>query len=154
MRVQIEKSRDLGKDVRDNGRNVHLNALNRGKEPIILDDVNAPADDELSFDNSPSLSLSLAKNARESIKAKSSKKPFHHPAFSDVISGASHRARREAGRRQNQPDQVLRKASILPIGTMPQMPLVHPTFGIGPTFYMPPTALIRIPNDMLSSPLG
>ena len=34
------------------------------------------------------------------------------------------------------------------------MPLVHSAFGTGPTFYMPPTALIRRPDDMLSSPLG
>ena len=34
------------------------------------------------------------------------------------------------------------------------MPLVHYAFGIGPTFYMSPAALIRRPNDILSSPLG
>ena len=34
------------------------------------------------------------------------------------------------------------------------MLLVHPAFGTGPTFYMPPAALIRGPDDMLSSPLG
>ena len=45
-------------------------------------------------------------------------------------------------------------ATILPIGTMPPMSLIHPAFGIGQTFYMPPTALIRKPDDMLSSPLG
>ena len=33
------------------------------------------------------------------------------------------------------------------------MPLVHPAFGIGPTFYMSPTTLIKKPDDMLSSPL-
>ena len=34
--VQIEKSRDLGKDVRDSGRVVHPIARNGGKEPIKL----------------------------------------------------------------------------------------------------------------------
>ena len=34
------------------------------------------------------------------------------------------------------------------------MPLVHPAFGTGPTFYMSPTTLIKKPDDMLSSPLG
>ena len=43
---------------------------------------------------------------------------------------------------------------ISPIDMMPPMPLVHPAFGTGPKFYMPPTTLIRRPNDMLSSPLG
>ena len=33
------------------------------------------------------------------------------------------------------------------------MPLVYPTFGTGPTFYMPPATLIWRPDDMLSSPL-
>ena len=43
---------------------------------------------------------------------------------------------------------------VLPAGMMPSMPLVHPTFGIGPTFYMPLVAMIHRPDDMLSSPLG
>ena len=43
---------------------------------------------------------------------------------------------------------------MLPLSTMPLMPLVHPAFGTGLMFYMPPTALIRRPDDMLSSPLG
>ena len=37
---------------------------------------------------------------------------------------------------------------------MPQMPLLHPTFGTGPAFYMLQAALIQRLNDMLSSPLG
>ena len=112
------------------------------------------ANDELSSSNSPSFSLSLAKNARESTKAKSRKKPLHHPAFSDVINGASSRARREAGRRQNQPYQAVGNASILLTSTMPPMSFVHLAFGTGPTFYMPLATLIRRPDDMLSSPLG
>ena len=71
LQTQIEKSHDLGKDVRDRGRAAHLIALNKGKKPIILDDVNTPADDELSSGSSPSLSLSPVKDARGSIKTKS-----------------------------------------------------------------------------------
>ena len=61
--------------------------------------------------------------------------------------------------RQNQPVQAPRNASVLPegvmspvlpVGTMPPMPLVHLAFGIGLTFYMPPATLIRRPDDMLS----
>ena len=44
--------------------------------------------------------------------------------------------------------------SVFPTSVMPPMPLVHRALGIRPTFYMPPAALIRKPNDMLSSPLG
>ena len=111
----------------------------------------------------PSLSLSPTKNARESTKAKSRKRPLRHPAFSDVVSGAPSRARRETSRRQNQLVQALGNASVLPegampptlsAGTMPLMPLVHPAFGTGPTFYIPLAASIYKPDDMLSSPLG
>ena len=35
----------------------------------------------------------------------------------------------------------------------PMSPM-HPTFGVGPTFYAQPTAMIQGPDDMLSSPLG
>ena len=98
--LQIEKSRDLGKDVRDAGQAVLPTARNKGKNPAILDDVNTPANDELSSSSSPSLSLSLIKNAREGTKAKSRKRPSHHLAFSDVVSGASRKARRETSRKQ------------------------------------------------------
>ena len=37
---------------------------------------------------------------------------------------------------------------------MPPMPFIHPVFGTRLTFYMPPIALIRGPDDMLSTPLG
>ena len=47
--------------------------------------------------------------------------------------------------------QAPRNASVLPDGMKPPM---HPTFGVGPTFYAQLTTLIRGPDDMLSSPLG
>ena len=129
---------------------MHPIAHNKGKEPIVPDDVNTPANDELSIRSSLSLSLSSTKNAQESTKAKSRKRPSplvmplvvlkHHLAFSDAISGASRRARREAGRRQNMPYQAPGNPLVLPSGTMPPMPPVHPTFGAAPTFYMPPAA--------------
>ena len=37
---------------------------------------------------------------------------------------------------------------------MPPMSLVHPAFGTRATFYMPPTTLIPISDDMLSLTLG
>ena len=42
---------------------------------------------------------------------------------------------------------------MLPAGTIPPVPLLHPALGTGPTFYMLPGPLIRGFNDMLSSPL-
>ena len=101
LQAHMERSRDLGKNVRDSGQAVHPIARNRGKEPIIPNNVDTPTYDELSSGSSPSLSLSPAKNARESTKARSCKKPLHYPAFSDVVSGTSRTARKEASRRQN-----------------------------------------------------
>ena len=119
LQAQLEKSRDLGKDVRDGDRAGHLITHNKGKDPIIPDDFDTPVDDELSSSSSPSLSLSSTKNARESAKAKSCKRPSNHPAFSDVVSGSSRKVRRETNRRQNQPVQASRNASVLPKGIMP-----------------------------------
>ena len=145
MWAQIEKNRDLRKDVRDNGRAAHPTVRNKGKEPIVPDDVDTLANEELSLGGSPSLSLSLAKDVRGSTKAKSCKRSSHHPAFSDAINGASNKARREASRGQNQPIRAPRNTSVLPEGMMPSvlpvsmmppMLLVHPAFGSGPTFYM------------------
>ena len=67
MRAQIEKSRDLGKDVRDSGRAARLIAHNKGKKPIVPDDVDTPVDDELSSGSSPSLSLSSEKEGAQRL---------------------------------------------------------------------------------------
>ena len=151
--AQIERSRDLGKEVRDSGRAVQLIARYKGKKPIIPNDVDTLADDELSSSSSlyPSLSLTrMLGRARRRLR----KRPLSLPTFSNAISGASRRTRKEARRRQNRLDQALRNPSMLPSGTMPPLPLVHPAFGTWPTFYMPATTLIHRLDDMLSSPLG
>ena len=128
---------------------MHPIAHNKGKELIVPDDVDTLADDELSSENSPSLSISLEKNTR----TKSHKRTSHRLAFSNAVSGASSQAKRKARRGQNQPNRVLGNVSILPSGSMPPMSLVHLTFNKGPTFYMLPTALIQELGDMLSLPL-
>ena len=50
--AQIRKSHNLKKYVRDSGRAVHPIARNKGKEPIFPNDVDTPADDELSSSSS------------------------------------------------------------------------------------------------------
>ena len=159
----MEKSRNLRKDVRDDDQAAYSITRNKGNELIIPNNVDTLEDDELSSGNSPSLRLSPTKNARENVKAMSCKRPSHHPAFSNAVSGISRKARKEASRRQNQLVQAPGHALILlegamppvlPTSTMPPMPLVHPAFGTRSTFYMPPITLIRRPNDMLSSSLG
>ena len=134
LRAQVEKRRDLGgRDVQDSGRALHPIPRNKGKEPIILDEADAPVDDELSSNSSPPLGLSPAKNTRD----KSRKRTLYHPAFSDAVSGASYWARKEAGRGQYRPDRAPDDVSACLACTMPSMLFVHPSFGTRPTFYMP-----------------
>ena len=85
MRAYIEKSRNLGKDVQDSGRAAQPIAHDKGKEPIVPKDVDTPADDKLSSGSPLSLSLSSAKNSRESTKTRSCRRPSRHPAFSDLV---------------------------------------------------------------------
>ena len=55
--AQVEKRRDLARrDVLDRGQARHPTASDKGNEPIVLDDVDTLADDELSSSNSPNLS--------------------------------------------------------------------------------------------------
>ena len=77
--AQVEKSRELGRDVQDGNRAKYPIAHNKGKEPIIPDNVDAPADDELSLGISPSMSLPLGRNTRGSTSAKSRWKHLHRP---------------------------------------------------------------------------
>ena len=57
LQTQVEKRRGLGeRDLQDNGQARHPIARDKGKEPIIPDDVDTPADDELSSGGSPNLS--------------------------------------------------------------------------------------------------
>ena len=89
LQAQIEKSSDLGKDIRDSYHVAQPIARDKGKEPIAPNDVDTPADDELSLGNSPSLSLSSIKNAPESPKTRSYKRLSPHLAFIVVVSCAS-----------------------------------------------------------------
>ena len=150
LRAQIEKSR---KYTQDNCRDMQLIASNKGKGPVVLDDFDTPTNDELSLGSPPSLNLLLTKNTWESTRTRSRKRPSPHLAFSDAVNGASRRARREAGRRQYRPCQALENPQMLPSGTMPLVPPTYLAFGTTPTFYVPPAALIRRPDNMLSSPL-
>ena len=118
------------------------------------DNGDALENDEFSSRRSPSMSPLLRRNARGSTRAKSRRKHSHRPALSDVVSGASYRARERADKRQNQMLQAPRNASVLPNETVLLMSPMHPLFGVGSTFYKQPAALIQGPNNMLSSPLG
>ena len=60
---------------------MHPIACNKGKEPIVPDDVDTPEDDKLSSVSSPSLSLSPAKNTMAKLR----KRPSHRLAFNDTV---------------------------------------------------------------------
>ena len=70
-----------GRDVQDNDKAVHPIPRNKGKELIVLDEVDAPVDDELSSGSSPSPNLSSAKNTRESARTRSCKDKITQEAF-------------------------------------------------------------------------
>ena len=129
-------------------------ARDKRKGLVALDNVDTLANDELSSGNFPSLNLSLINITRESARTRSHKRSSPHPAFNDVVSGASCRAMRKVGIRQYQSGQALGNPLVLPTGTLPLVPPMHPTFGVKPMFYIPQEALIQRLDDMLSSPLG
>ena len=146
LRAQVEKRHDLGKKyVQDNSQARHLTPRNNGKEPIVPNNVDTRADDELS--SGRSLDLSLAKSSR----AGSSPRRSQRPAFSNIDSGTFRRARREIGRGQIQPNGVPGNAFALPTGVMPP---AYPAFDTKPALYILPIAVIRSPDNMLSSFLG
>ena len=75
--------------MRDSGCATQPITRDKGKKPIVPDDVDTLVGDELSLGSSPSLSLLSAKNAWESTKTISRKRSSPHPAFSDAVSSAS-----------------------------------------------------------------
>ena len=71
LRSQVEKSLKLRKDVREGDLVEPPIVHNKGKEPVISDNGDAPATDELSFGSSSSTSPPPGKNARGSTRDKS-----------------------------------------------------------------------------------
>ena len=128
-------------------------ARDKGKRLVTLDNVNTRVGNELSSGSFPSLNLSSTKNTRESTRTRSIKRPSPHPTFSDAVSGASSKARKEAGKRQYLSGQAPGNPSVLLTSMWPPVTPVHSAFGVTPMFYTPLEALIWGPNVMLSSPL-
>ena len=134
--------------MQDSSQARHSIARDKGKEPIVPNNVDTPTDNELSSSNLPD--LSLAKSSRARLRQRCS----HRPAFSNAVSGTLRRARKKVSRGQNQLNGVPRNASTLPTSVMPPIPPVYPAFSTRPMLYIPPAATIRSPDNMLSSPLG
>ena len=65
LQAQVEKRQDLGeKDVQDSGQEKHPITQNKGKEPIVPDNMDTPAGDELSSGSLQDLSLTKSSKAR------------------------------------------------------------------------------------------
>ena len=100
---------------------------NKGKEVVVPDDINLPADDELSFDSSPLPRNSPSPNA---AKAQSRKRPPHRS--SRPISVSLRWVWREASkdRRQSEParEYVLEQL----VSVAPLVPSMYPPFRVAP----------------------
>ena len=85
LRAEIEKSHNLGKDMRDSDFDAQPIARDKGKGPVAPDNVDTLMDDELSLGSFPSLNLLSAKNTQESTSTVSIRSSPGEPA------GATHR---------------------------------------------------------------
>ena len=82
LQAQVEKGHNLGeKDMQNSGQAKHPTACNKGKELVVLDNVDTPAEDELSSSSSPDLSLA------KSNRARSRQRCTHCLAFSNLDGG-------------------------------------------------------------------
>ena len=80
--AQVEKRRDLDKrDVQDSGQVKRPVVRDKEKKAINLDDVDIPADDELSSSSSPN--ISPVKSNKDRLRQRHS----HHPMFNNSSSG-------------------------------------------------------------------
>ena len=119
---------------------------NKGKEVAAPDDVDLPADDELSSGSSPLPHHSPTLDAAEAL---SRKRPSHQT--SRFISVARHRARREPNRDRRPPTPAHQHVPDRTGGFSPPMPSLYSTYGVAP---MIAPSFVRRPQDMLSTPLG
>ena len=112
LRAQVKKRRDLDeRDGQDSGHAKHPAVRDKGKKHIALDDVDTPADDELSSGSSPNPSPVKSKSNKDRTRQRHS----HSPAFSNSNGGT---LRRATSRGQNPPCQAPGNAFVLPTGTM------------------------------------
>ena len=88
LRIQLEAT--WAELLREPPRPLPPSSHGKGKEAVIPDDIDLPADDELSFGSSPLLRRSSSPNAAEAYSRKRPSRPL-----SQSISVARHRTRRE-----------------------------------------------------------
>ena len=100
----------------------HLTAHDKGKEPIVPDDVDTLEDDELSSGSSPNLS------PVKSCRNKSRQRHLYRPTFNNADNDTFYRARRETDREQNQQNEAPENTFALPTGIVPPIEPGYPAF--------------------------
>ena len=92
LRAQVEKMCNPSeKDLHDSEHARHSIARDKGKEPIVPDDVDTLADDELYSSSSPNLPLT------KSSRTRSCERHSYRPAFSNADNDTFRWVRREIG---------------------------------------------------------
>ena len=147
LREQLETSR--AKQSREPPRPFPPSRPGKGKEAIIPDDIDLPANDELSSGSSPLLCRSSSSNATE---ARSRKRSSRRPNQS--IGVARHQKRREPSRGQQPPIPAQQYAPDPTRGLPQLLPSIYPPFGATPAPQTVFASAVRGPQDMLSTPLG
>ena len=120
----------------------------KGKEAAVLDNIDLPANDELSFDSSPLPRRSPSLNATE---AQSRKSPPRRPSRS--VSTAQRLVRREASRDRRQSEQAHEYVPERLEGVAPPVPSMYPPFEVATAPHMFFSFALQGPQHMLSSPL-
>ena len=144
LRTQLEVGR--AGHSREPPRPFPLARPNKGKEVAAPEDVDLPADDELSSSSSPLPHRSPTLDAAEALLRK---RPPCPSSWS--ISVVRHRARREPSRDRRPPTPAHQHVPDRVGGFPPPMPSLYPTYGVAP---MIAPSVVQRPQDMLSTPLG
>ena len=121
----------------------------KGKEVVAPDNVDLPADDELSSGSSPLPRRSPSPNAVEAHSRKRSPRQS-----SRSISIGRRRVLREPNRDQRPPTPTPQYVPDRAGGFPPLRPSMYPPYGAAPTPQMISPSAVRGPQDMLSTPLG
>ena len=147
LRTQLEASQ--AEQSREPPRPFPPSRPGKGKGIAAPNDIDLPADDELSSDSSPLPRHSPSTNAAE---AHSRKRPPRQPNRS--VSIARRRVRREPNRGQRPltpvPQYAPNRAKVFPHPG----PSIYPSYGAAPARQMIAPSAARGPLDMLSTPLG
>ena len=147
LRTQLEAGR--AGQTREPPRPFPLSRPGKGKEVVAPDDVDLPADDELSSNSSSLPRRSPSPNAAE---AHSRKKPPRRSGRS--ISVPRRRVRREPSKDQRPPTPAHQYVPNRARGFPPPVLSMYLPYRVVPKPQMIVPSAVRGPQDMLSTPLG